>query len=89
MILTYHQIGLHAVSNPHPTDYAVSLHCEYISSMLSSVYTCHFLMLSPVYTPPNAAVHGASVYDAKSGQGKLVGPCTYDTIRGIRPSSIV
>ncbi|RFU28512.1 hypothetical protein B7463_g7838, partial [Scytalidium lignicola] len=59
-------IGLHAVSNPHPTEYAVSLH---------------------LYTPPNAAIRGASVYDAESGEGKLVSPCAYDSVQAVVTSA--
>ncbi|KAH8821970.1 cysteine dioxygenase [Xylogone sp. PMI_703] len=59
-------IGLHSVSNPHPTEYAVSLH---------------------LYTPPNAAIRGASVYDIESGEGKLVKPSAYDSVQGITQSN--
>lgn len=59
-------IGLHSVSNPHPTEYAVSLH---------------------LYTPPNAAIRGASVYDIESGEGKLVKPAAYDSVHGVASSS--
>ncbi|EGC41046.1 cysteine dioxygenase [Histoplasma capsulatum var. duboisii H88] len=45
------KLGLHKISNPDPTNFAISLH---------------------LYTPPNAAHYGFSLFDEKTGKSRHV-----------------
>ncbi|KAB8078580.1 RmlC-like cupin domain-containing protein [Aspergillus leporis] len=61
------QLGLHKISNPDPSNAAVSLH---------------------LYTPPNAATHGFSIFDEKTGKACHIKQSHFYSIRG-KPCSIL
>lgn len=85
------QLGLHRISNPDPDDFAISLHRK--SGPYSFIYVALQVILFilwlgphlfPVYKPPNAALHGFSLYDEKSGRARHIKQTNYYSVRGKR-----
>jgi cysteine dioxygenase len=74
------QLGLHRISNPDPDDFAISLHRK--SGPSSLLWLGPHLLL--VYTPPNAAIHGFSLYDEGSGRARHIKQTNYYSVRGKR-----
>lgn len=95
--LTSIKLGLHSIANPHPAEYAVSLHCKLSTVPLScnplpsgepshsrQIYDSIEILtpLTIVYTPPHAATRGCNVFDEGSGEAKHVKQCVFDSIGG-------
>ncbi|KAJ9212015.1 hypothetical protein DTO166G4_6418 [Paecilomyces variotii] len=55
------KLGLHKISNPDPSNFAISLH---------------------LYTPPNAATYGFSLFDEKTGKAKHIKQCDFYSRHG-------
>ncbi|EFE38607.1 cysteine dioxygenase, putative [Trichophyton verrucosum HKI 0517] len=76
------QLGLHKISNPDPNDFAISLHYEaYLFLLVLSVFAD---IRHPVYTPPNAAHFGCSLFDEKTGKSHHIKQCTFFSNRGLK-----
>lgn len=78
LIILAYQLGLHRISNMDPNNVAISLHRE--SSLVTLLDHSHLnkceLMVS-VYTPPNAANYGFSIFDEKTGKSSHIKQCDF------------
>lgn len=73
------KLGLHRISNPDPANFAVSLH------RMSSVVNLKGLETNfSVYTPPNAAIHGSSIFDERTGKARHIKQSNFYSFRGQR-----
>ncbi|KAJ5157274.1 uncharacterized protein N7482_008374 [Penicillium canariense] len=66
------KLGLHRISNPDPDNFAVSLHLL----LDIDLYT--------VYTPPNAANYGFSLFDERTGKSSHIKQTNFYSVRGKR-----
>lgn len=85
------QLGLHRISNPDPNNYAISLHRTLLKPFL---FFRHIILifyqyvltrnayLRLVYTPPNAAHYGFSIFDEKTGHSRHIKQCEFYSCKG-------
>lgn len=78
------QLGLHRISNPDPNDYAVSLHCRFRHYNIIVTISESYANELKVYTPPNAATHGFSIFDDKTGKACHIKTSHVYSVRGER-----
>lgn len=71
-------LGLHRISNPDPEHVAVSLHRKSVLIHLNQ----EELILSPVYTPPNAAREGCNIFNEKTGHKSHVTQSNFYSVFG-------
>jgi cysteine dioxygenase len=78
------KLGLHRISNPDPEEFAISLHRMFTLPFMYSLSGPLGLTLHAVYTPPNAAIHGSSIFDARTGKAFHVKQTNFYSYRGQR-----
>jgi cysteine dioxygenase len=75
------ELGLHKVIN-EGSDFAVSLHCEWLVPTYSVISVDIDQICVAVYTPPNVAKGGCNIFDEKTGRRSHVPSCNYYSAYG-------